>query len=95
MEAPVTLEEMNAAIDANLLDRPIKAKPGRDNANRPNDRSTIGIDFVSAGSNPIPPACRDILAKSQNRHISLPGKVPYSLADQCRLHRRAAGRIDD
>ena len=82
-------------VDSEPFDRAVESEPGRHHADGPDDRGTVGIDLVGTCGKPVSAAGGDILAEGQHRHIGLARQIPNPLPDQCRLHRRSAGGIDD
>ena len=85
---------MDAALDAELGDRLDEAEARRDDADRADDRTCIGIDFIAGAGEPIAARGRDILAEDEDRDLVLRGERADAGMDQRRLHRRAARRID-
>ena len=78
---------IDAPVDTKLLDRPVKTEAGRHHADGSDDRGGVGVDFIGRCRQPIPTACRHILAEGKHRHIGLAGQITNPLANQRRLHR--------
>src|SRR3974377_2250805 len=86
---------MEAPLDAEPLDQLREAEARADDADRAEDRGFLAEDFVAGEREPIPPRCRHILGKGDDRNVPLLGELANAPEEQRGLHRRTARRIDD
>jgi hypothetical protein len=86
---------MDATLDAELFDRLDEAEARHDDADRADDGGRISDDLVAGGGDEIAPRGGGVLDEDDDVLAVFIGMVADALGDEARLHRRAAGRIDD
>jgi hypothetical protein len=86
---------VDAPLDAELFEGLGKAKAGEDDADGADDGAGVGDDLVAGGGDEIAARGRGILDEDDDVLVVLGREVANTLGNQPRLHRRAAGRIDD
>ena len=86
---------VKAPLDAKPLDQLVEAERAANHADRAEDRGRIADDLVGGASDHVAPGGHDIFGKRDHAALLLGGEITDAAVDQMRLHRRAAGRIDD
>ena len=85
---------MDTPLDAEACDQVLEAEARRDHADRADDRGGIGDDLVGGAGEPVAARGGDVLDEGDHRQLLLARQQADALADQRRLHRRAARRVD-
>jgi hypothetical protein len=85
---------VHAPLDADARDQVLKAETRADDADRAHDRMGIDDDLVGGAGEPVAAGRRHVLDEGDHLHALLVRQQADALGDQCRLHRRAARRVE-
>src|SRR5215469_10348183 len=86
---------MKAPSNAEPSHQLVKAKSRTDDADRTENRGLLAVDLVTGERQPVAARCRDVFGKSDDGYSLLVSQLPDAPVEQCRLNRRAAGRVND
>src|SRR5262249_61246276 len=81
-------------LDAEPLDRLLEAEGTADHADRTEDRRGIAENLVARTRDHVAAGGRDVLDEDQHRQLLFRRELLDAPVDLARLHRRAAGAID-
>ena len=91
----VLARRIKPALDPDLLDQFLEPEGAADHADRAQDRRRIAEDLVASAGDHVAAGRCDILDEHQHRQFLFRSELANAQIDLTRLHRRAAGRIDD
>src|SRR6185295_10715658 len=86
---------VHAPLDSDLLDQLLETKTGGDDADRPDNRIFVRVDFIAGEQEHVAAGGRDVLGEGHDLHALFAGESADAIVDQRRLNGRAAGRVDD
>ena len=69
-------------LDAQPVDQPGDAEPGRDDADRTEQRGLLGVDLIARQRQPIAARGCDILGKGKDRHALFLGQLADAAEQQ-------------